>query len=439
MGGQAALAKFGLLASCLLAAAWPHSVAIAGDDFPQPFDTGARYVRELFVDASAQPGGDGSRKAPLRDIAVALGQATPGTRVRIAAGTYGAVGSIARLHGTARAPIALVGDGEVVIDAAGKAAGMHLADPRYVVIEGLAIRNAVPHGLNIDDGGSYDSPASHIVLRDVAFGRIGDGGNNDCLKMSGVDHFYVERSRFAGCNQGEAIDMVGCHRGVISGNTFADMPGTAVQTKGGSSDVLIHGNRFTGIGQRAINAGGHTGRPYFRPLDASHEAARIRMIANVIERSGSAAVVFAGCDACVFANNTIVHPGDYVARIVEEHPERGVGTGGYFVNNVVVFASSRLRGFVDVGPRSRPATFTFGWNLWYAVDDESFAGPEYTDGLPAETNAIVGRNPLLDATRRPQVGSPALTSGREVPGGAVPDFDRRPYGSPPNRGAFSRP
>ena len=130
---------------------------------------------------------------------------------------------------------------------------------------------------------------------------------------------------------------------------------------------------------------------------------------------------------------------ELLPRIVEEHPERGVGTGGYFVNNVVVFASSRLRGFVDVGPRSRPATFTFGWNLWYAVDDESFAGPEYTDGLPAETNAIVGRNPLLDATRRPQVGSPALTSGREVPGGAVPDFDRRPYGSPPNRGAFSRP
>jgi len=202
MGGQAAIAKFGLLASCLLATAWPHSVAIAGDDFPQPFDTGARYVREIFVDASAQPGGDGSRKAPLRDIAVALGQATPGTRVRTAAGTYGAVGSIASLHGTARAPIARVGDGEVVIDAAGKAAGMHLADPRYVVIEGLAIRNAVPHGLNIDDGGSYDSPASHIVLRDVPFRRIGDGGNNDCLKMSGVEHFYVERSRFAGCNQG---------------------------------------------------------------------------------------------------------------------------------------------------------------------------------------------------------------------------------------------
>jgi len=58
--------------------------------------------------------------------------------------------------------------------------------------------------MNIDDGGSYDSPASHVVLRNVSFERIGDGGNNDCLKLSGVDHFHVERSRFTGCNEGEA-------------------------------------------------------------------------------------------------------------------------------------------------------------------------------------------------------------------------------------------
>jgi hypothetical protein len=438
MSGDAAIGSCNALAGLLLGVLWPAAAAVAGN-FPQPFDVGVRYDRELHVDASARTGGDGSSNAPLRTIAEALTRATPGTRVRVAAGTYGAVGSITRLHGTARAPIALVGDGAVVIDTNGQGAALHLADPRYVVIEGLAIRNTVPHGINIDDGGSHDSPAGHVVLRNVSFSRIGNGGNNDCLKMSGVEHFYVEGSRFTGCNQGEAIDMVGCHHGVITGNVFADMPGSAVQTKGGSADILIHGNRFSGIGQRAINAGGHTGRPYFRPLDARHEAERIRMVANVIERSGSAAVVFSGCDDCVFANNTIVHPGDYVARIVEENRERGAGAGGIFVNNVIVFAESRLRGYVDVGAGSRPATFTFGWNLWYAVDDESFAGPEYTNGVPAEKNAIVGENPLLDAGRRPLTGSPAYVPGREVPGGPVADFERRRYGQPPSRGAFAGP
>ena len=364
---------------------------------------------------------------------------TPGTRVRIAAGTYGAVGSIARLHGTARAPIALVGDGEVVIDAAGKAAGMHLSDPRYVVIEGLAIRNAVPHGLNIDDGGSYDSPASHIVLRDVAFSRIGDGGNNDCLKMSGVDHFYVEGSRFVGCNQGEGIDMVGCHSGVITGNTFTDMPGTAVQTKGGSSDVLIHGNLFLRIGQRAISAGGSTGQPWFRPSDAAREAERIRAIANLIERTGSTPVVFTGCADCVFANNTIVDPGDYVARIVEEHQSRLPGQNGYFINNVIVFESRRLRDFVDIGEGTRPTTFTFGWNLWHALDDERFSGPAYGGGLPGEQRAVVSRDPPLDEWRRPRPESLAIGAGRAVPGGLPGDFERRRYDDPPAIGAFARP
>jgi len=233
--------------------------------------------------------------------------------------------------------------------------------------------------------------------------------------------------------------MVGCHHGVIAGNTFADMPGSAVQTKGGSSDVLIHGNRFLRIGQRAINFGGHTGTPYFRPLDSTHEAARIRALANVIEGTGGTPVVFSGCRDCVFANNTIVDPGDYVARIVEENRARGPGERGWFVNNLIVFERRRLRGFVDVRDGARAATFTFGWNLWHARDDAGFRGPRYGGGLPPEQNGMVGRDPALDARRRPRPGSPAFGAGQTVPGGLPGDFDRRPYAEPPAIGAFSAP
>ena len=435
-GGFSAQARW-LLSASLLATGGVDAAPVQG--FPAPFDAGAAYTRELHVDAAAPPGGDGQASAPFRSIAAALAKAGPGTRVLVAAGTYGAVGSVRNLQGTAAAPIALVGRGEVVIDPGGQGSALHLAEPRYVVIEGIAIRNAVPHGMNIDDGGSYDSPASHVVLRNVSFERIGDGGNNDCLKLSGVNHFRVERSRFAGCNQGEGIDMVGCHHGVIAGNTFADMPGSAVQTKGGSSDVLIHGNRFLRIGQRAINFGGHTGTPYFRPLDSTHEAARIRAIANVIEGTGGTPVVFSGCRDCVFANNTIVDPGDYVARIVEENETRGPGERGWFVNNLIVFERRRLRGFVDVRDGARSATFTFGWNLWHARDDAGFRGPRYGGGLPPEQNPIVGRDPGLDARRRPGPGSPAFGAGHAVPGGLPGDFNRRPYAEPPAIGAFSAP
>lgn len=422
--------------SLLIAAAAPAATA---EGFPSPFDTGARYSREIHVDAKAPPGGDGSAAKPFRTIDAALAVAQPGTQVRIARGTYAAVGSVRDLRGRAGAPIAIVGDGGVVIDAGGEGSGLHLADPRHLVIENIAIRNAVPHGLSIDDGGTYATPAQHIVLRKLSFSRIGDGGNNDCLKMSGVDDFHIEGSRFAGCNRGEGIDMVGCHRGVITGNTFADMPGIAVQTKGGSADVLVHGNRFVRIGQRAINAGGSTGEPWFRPLDARHEAERIRMTANVIEDTGSAPVTFSGCFDCVFANNTIFDPGDYAARIVEENPARLAGERGYFINNIVIFRGRAPRGLVDVREGTKPATFTFAANLWYAPDDPSFERPVLARDLPAEVHPLPSRNPGLDRDLRPRRGSPAIGAGRPVPGGTPGDFDRRPYGDPPAVGAFAGP
>jgi hypothetical protein len=94
---------------------------------------------------------------------------------------------------------------------------------------------------------------------------------------------------------------------------------------------------------------------------------------------------------------------------------------------------------VDVRDGSRTATFTFGWNLWHASDDPAFRGPRYRGGLLPEQKAVVGRDPALDAQRRPKAGSPAFGAGRTVPGGLPGDFDRRPYAEPPAIGAFGSP
>ena len=427
----AAVVLFVLMAQRTIAEGWAEQPTLVA--------TLDGYARDLYVDAGSVENGDGTRGAPLKTIAAALARAEPGTRILIAPGTYAAVGSVVNLQGTPQAPIALMGRGSVIIDPQGTGSGLHLVDPRYVIIEGITVRNAVPHGISIDDGSSYDSPAQHVALRNITFSNIGNGGNNDCLKLSGVDDFRVENSRFSGCNKGEAIDMVGCHRGVITANTFTDMPGSAVQTKGGSADVLVHGNRFSRIGERAVNAGGMTGAPWFRPLTAKYEAENIRILANVIEDTGSAPVVFAGCNACVFANNTVVRPGDFVARIVQENRDRDPGGNGYFINNLIVFDSRKLREFVDVREGARPATFLFGWNLWRATDDAKFAGPVYEDGLPRERQPVVTPNPGLGGRFRPMPGSPAIAKGRDVPGGLTGDFDGRPYGQPPTIGAFAGP
>jgi len=116
---------------------------------------------------------------------------------------------------------------------------------------------------------------------------------------------------------------------------------------------------------------------------------------------------------------------------------RTPGANGFFINNIVVFEASGRRRYVDIGAGTRPETFTFGWNLWHALDDASFAGPAYDGGLAAEQNAIVRQDPLLDADGRPRAGSPAIAAGRDVPRGLAGDFERRGYRSPPTIGAFA--
>ncbi|MEW5738976.1 MAG: right-handed parallel beta-helix repeat-containing protein [Myxococcota bacterium] len=415
----------------------------AAGGLPQPFDVGVTYSRELYVSPSGNDSNDGSMGAPLATIRAGLMRATPGTRVNVLPGTYAGAGSFSNLAGQAGAPITLSGRPGAIIDGGGTSMALALSDARYVVIEGLTIRNTVPHGMNIDDVGA--AVAEHLVFRDLSFSDVGNGGNNDCLKMSGIDHFFVLGSEFQQCNQGEAIDMVGCHDGVIAGNDFHDIIINGVQTKGGSADVLIHGNRFADVAQRAVNAGGSTGAQFFRPLNATHEAARIRVIANTFLRTGSAPVAFVGCDSCVVAHNTIVEPRGYITRILEENTTVGPGSAGVFINNVVVFNRAQVNSsFLNVGPSTQPGTFTFGNNLWFALDQPGFTGPSWTStGVPPETDSVVQQDPLLvnraGGDFHLGAGSPALGRGRTVPGGGHVDFDGRPWAAPPALGAFEGP
>ncbi|WP_455207612.1 right-handed parallel beta-helix repeat-containing protein [Kaarinaea lacus] len=412
---------------------------------PDEFDAGVTYTRELFVSPSGNDStGNGSANLPYRTVVTAARNATPGTRINLQAGTYPADGSIGNLHGTANEPIAIVANGDVVFDATGATFALHFSDPRYVVLQGFTVRNSMAHGINIDDGGTYDTPAEHIIIRNLTFRNIGTGGNHDCLKMSGVDRFLVLNSEFDDCDHGEAIDMVGCHEGVVKGNFFHNIPINAINTKGGSSDILLQGNRFADIASRAINAGGHTGFDYYRPVDAPYEGARIRMLANIFERVGQnsgASVSFTGCDHCVFANNTIIEPRSYIVRILQERQEERFVPSryGYFINNIILFNTSDIGSYVNIGGGTAPETFTFGNNLWYALDNANFSGPNIPSSIPPETGSIVQQNPLIDLVNQNYAipsNSPAAGHGRDVPGTVSADYNGVPFVSPVDIGAF---
>ncbi len=410
------------------------------------FDAGLRPTSERHVAPGGDDGGGcGSADSPCATLEGALAGIAPGTAVRIHPGTYGGGAYIAGLAGTADAPIWIGGvAGEAAPVFEGGDVAFQLSGAHYVVIHDLEVRNMTYDGINIDDGGAVDDPGAthHVVLRDLFIHDIGTGGNNDCLKLSGVNDYVVVGSEFSACggDSGSAIDQVGCHRGAIAASHFHDLQGNAVQTKGGSSDVETRGNRFEYAGQRAVNMGGSTGFEYFRPpLDPAGinaEARNIRVVANVFVGSMSP-VALVGCTGCLVANNTMIDPERWVLRVLQETTSVD---GSMFapsgdntvVNNVVVFSRAQVSTVVNVGSDTAPETFSFAHNLWFAQDDPGQSDP----GLPvAEDGGVVGVDPQLADDGSIAAGSPAAGAGTPVEG-VGGDYRGRCYGDPPSIGAF---
>ncbi len=413
---------------------------------PAAIDEGVSWAQTLHVAmGGSDDTGDGSEGSPFSSIDRALAGASAGTRVLVQAGTYGPF-SADGLAGEAGQPIGIIADGAVVLEARGAQAIIGMSDPAYVVIEGFTLMGATVHGMNIDDGGDYATPAHHVVLRNLTIPGAGSGGNNDCIKLSGVDDFWVLGSDVSGCDQGEIIDMVGCHRGVIAGNYFHDTILNGVQTKGGSADTLIHGNVFENIPGRAVNAGGSTGVEFLRPLDVGYEAARISVFANVFIRNGEmggAAVAYVGCDGCVAAHNTILEPRSWVVRILQESTEARFvpSRDGVFVSNIIVLNPSELRAeLVNVGADTAPESFVFGNNLWFAPDEGASWAPNLGAAVMAESDSLVQVDPLFvdraggDYHLLPD--SPALAAARALTPAVPADHEGNCYLEPAALGAF---
>lgn len=324
-------------------------------------------------------------------------KAQPGTTILIAPGTYRGGLSFARLRGEKGKPIVLGAlDEKRPPVFKGGTSCFHLTDPSYVELHNLVLTGASGNGLNIDDGGSYDSPAQHIVLRDLQIRDIGPGGNRDGIKLSGVDDFTI-----AGCtierwgSSGSGIDMVGCHQGRITGCTFryrGDIFGSGVQTKGGSADITIQRCRFENAGGRAVNIGGSTGLAYFRPKSAGYEAKNIT-VEDCTFIGSTAPIAFVGVDGAIVRYNTIYRPTRWVARILQESRDaRFVACRkGQFTNNLIAFRSDELRTAVNVGAGTTPESFTFAKNHWYCIDN-----PQRSSrlSLPVkEANGRYGQNP----------------------------------------------
>jgi hypothetical protein len=414
------------------------------------FADGKQPLREIFVSTNGHnSAGNGSRANPFQTLSRAAQGLRPGDAIRLLPGTYNAGTSIRNVAGTANAPIWLGGvPGLTRPVISGGSSAIHFSKVRFLVVENIEVSGATGNGINCDDGGDYANADAtrHVIFRNLSIHDIGRGGNNDGLKLSGVNDFLVLDCEFARLSAGgSGIDHVGCHRGVIASCTFTDGGSNGIQCKGGSEDIEIRANRFINGGGRAINIGGSTGFQFFRPPISTNtpnvEAKNIRVVANLF-RGGDAPVAFVGSVNSLVANNTIVEPRRWILRILQETVSRD----GYmfrpcgnnqFINNLVSFDRARISTYVNIGSNTDAASFQFANNLWYAANQPNQSRPT----LPsAESNGVYGLDPMFrDAAGGDfsvTSSSPAAGQGKRLPN-VRGDLMEKGYADPPTIGAFA--
>lgn len=244
-----------------------------------PWNRLARPLTVLTVALAARAGAGEIAVDSAAGLAAALRDARPGTVIRLAPGRYPGGHFLKGLSGTAEAPIVIEGadpaDPPVFSAALGGTSAWHLSGCSHLVLRGLRATGFPANGINADDGGAAATGSTGLRFERLAIDSTGPTGNHDALKLSGLDRFAVTGCRFSGWG-GSGVDLVGCHEGTLSGCTFEGRPGfsqdNGVQIKGGSSRIAVRDSFFDRAGQRAINLGGSTGLPYFRPAEATWEA-----------------------------------------------------------------------------------------------------------------------------------------------------------------------
>ncbi|MBK9395959.1 MAG: right-handed parallel beta-helix repeat-containing protein [Saprospiraceae bacterium] len=296
---------------------------------------------------------------PYNSLSDAAQDALPGDTILFHSGTYPGGEFVNELQGTNTQWIYIRAESASSVVIQGGTNSWQLSDAAYLKIEGFVFEQQTGNGFNMDDGGSYDTPSHHITFERCIFRDINASGNNDLLKMSGVNDFLINHCDFInGSAGGSGVDMVGCHRGIIEQNLFENLGSNAIQAKGGTQYLTIQRNFFKNCGQRSLNLGGSTGLEFFRPIDATFEAADIQVFSNIFIGS-FAPIAFVGCVRVEVINNTIVSPEKWVMRILQEtvDPDRFEQCGNNSFRNNIIYKSNAVSTDCNIGPNTAPETF----------------------------------------------------------------------------------
>lgn len=324
------------------------------------------------------------------ELRAALVRLRDGDTLRIAPGEYPGGHHVA---GRAKLTITALDPGDPPLFVGG-ANAWHVSRCPELTVTHLRTRGQSNNGINLDDGGERDRPVTGITLAHLEVREVGPRGNHDGIKGSGLVNLTIRDCLIEGWG-GQGIDLVGCHRSLISDCRFVGREGfsatAGVQLKGGCSEIVVERCAFRHAGDRPLNLGGSTGLDYFRPPGVKREAAGLIVRDNVIE-GGQCAAAFVGVDGVDFTGNTILFPERWIFRVLQETREPGFAPCRHVrvTGNRIVFRRGQIRSDVNVGEGTAPQTFAFEANRWFAADRPEASKPQ----LPVTEKAgVYGQDP----------------------------------------------
>jgi hypothetical protein len=365
-----------------------------------------------------------------RELTAALARAKPGTTIALAAGVYQGGIFASDIAGTPGAPIVIeAADPARLPVVRGSGHGLQFTRVRHVTVRRIVFEDQRDNGINIDDGGAFETPSQHITLSELTVRNVLNTGIAAGIKLSGVQDFVIENSTIADWGGGSAITMIGAHRGIIRGNVFRhrdDVGATGPQMKGGSTGIVVRGNRFEHAGLRAVQIGGATGAEFFRPQPPRGYEARDCVVEHNVFVGSEAVVAFANVDGSTFRHNTVYRPRKWLLRILQEVSTPGFvpSRRGIVTDNLIYYHVDDFpAGATNVGAGTDGGSFRFARNWWYRADrPEASRQPLPSD----ETAGVYGRNPMFVDTSagdfRLTRASPAVGYGAL----ASPGFPRLP-------------
>ncbi|NOY91051.1 MAG: hypothetical protein GXP55_07540, partial [Deltaproteobacteria bacterium] len=222
----------------------------------------------LYVDASAAPGGDGTMASPYGAIQDAVDAASAGTDIHIAAGVYHEEVSI-RSSYTEGQYLRLLAEPGAILDGADPGASSptfrmdranvwstaYTGDPRYATRDGLRLYHFASlsdlrsgtgaRGTSIREGFFADGSRFHLrSLDDPAGHAFAIPNMTTAIALNGADWVWIEGLEIRNYGEGDyakGVDVRGSDHIVVRGCQIHDMP-TPVWLRRGSRYARIEGN-----------------------------------------------------------------------------------------------------------------------------------------------------------------------------------------------------